>query len=121
MKRRGASREAPLRLNLELSLVIQLQSELDLSRIVGSITRRSDLAKACVCEIARPRDGDNPVAAEVGRVEIRVIENIEDLRTELHAEALGEREILEDGEVQSVESGPVNLGMTDAQHAKPRQ
>jgi hypothetical protein len=36
-KGRGASCEAPLRLNLELSLVIQLQSELNLPRIVRSI------------------------------------------------------------------------------------
>ena len=95
-KGRGATCEAPLRMNSEFSLVIQLQSELDLPRIVRSVAGRPDLAETRVCEVARPGDGDNAVAAEVGSVEIRVIENIEDLCTELYAEALIERDVLKD-------------------------
>src|SRR5258708_17468564 len=110
-KRRGASREAPLRLNLELSLVIQLQSELDLSRIVWSITRRADLAEVLrVGEIRGAGDGNDAVAAESRSVEVWMIEDVEDLRSELQAEAFREFEILEDRKVEPVEAGSDYLG-----------
>ena len=38
--------------------------------------------------ITRVGDGDNAVTAEVRGVEVRVVEDVEDLRTELQAETL---------------------------------
>src|SRR5258708_39534909 len=104
MKRRGASREAPLWLNFELSLVIQLQSKLDLSRIVWSITRRTDLAEVLrVGEIRGAGGGNDAVAAESRSVEVWMIEDVEDLRSQLQAEAFRELEFLEDGQVEPVQ------------------
>src|SRR5216684_755140 len=121
MKRRGASCEAPLWLNFELSLVIQLQSELDLPRIVGSIASGSNSAKTGILEVRRSGDSNNTIAAEPGSVEVGVVEDIEKLRSELETEALGERKFLEDREVQPVESWSFNLRATAAQSGKARQ
>ena len=67
------------------SLEVQLQSELDLSRIVGSIASRSDLSKVRTGVVVRAADSHNTVAAESGSVEVRVVEDVEELRTELQA------------------------------------
>ena len=69
--RRGAS-QAPLR-PVPSKLVIELQSELDLSRIVGSIASRSNFAEVRTRVIERIGDGDYTVAAKSGRIEIRMV------------------------------------------------
>src|SRR5215469_1126386 len=83
---------------------VQLQGELNLTRIIGRVTRRSDLAEVAAGEVARSANGDYSVAAEVRRIEVRVIEDVEHLRAELQPEALGEQEVLKDREVQSSEA-----------------
>ena len=75
-----------------------------------SITSCADFAKVGTGEIGRATDGDHAVTTESGRVEVRVIENIEDFRTELEPDALVERKILEDREVQPMEAWSWNLG-----------
>ncbi len=76
---------------------IQLQGELDLSRIVGRVASRSDLAKfACVCEVSRASDCDHTVAPEIGSVEVRVIEYVEKFGPKLQAEALINVEIFKE-------------------------
>ena len=65
-------------------LVVQLQSELDLTWIVGGIARRTDASEVrCVVEVERVADGDDTIAAEARCVEVGVIQDIEELRTEL--------------------------------------
>src|SRR5579864_705194 len=85
--------------HLALKLVVQLQSKLDLSRIVGSIASGSNFAEVRIREVARVGDRDNAVTAEARSVEVGVIEDIKELRPELQGEALGEPEVLECGEV----------------------
>src|ERR1700720_4246660 len=75
------------------SLEVQLQSELDLSRIVGRITSRSNLSKVRAGVVVRTADSHNTIAAKSRGVEVRVIENVEELRTELQLEALGKLEV----------------------------
>ena len=59
--------------------VIQLQGELDLPWIVGSIARGPDLPKLGSVEVQRVTNGDDAVAAEAGGIKVRVIEDIEEL------------------------------------------
>ena len=87
----------------------QLQSELDLPRIVGSITSGADPAKVRVGEIARTGDGHDAVAAEIRRVKVRVVENVEEFGPELQVDSFLDRERLKDREVQSTESGSRHL------------
>ena len=68
---------------LNLSLVVQLQSKLDLSRIEWFVTRRSNLAEVRVSVVPRTADGHDAVAAEVRSVEVRVVEDVEELCAEL--------------------------------------
>src|SRR5690348_8205711 len=62
---------------LLLYLVIQLQSKLNLPRIVRSITRRSDLAEVRAGKVRRIRNRDHTVAAKSRGVEVRMIQDIE--------------------------------------------
>src|ERR1700685_2200157 len=91
------------------SLEQQFQSELDLPRIVGRIASGSDLAESLVQKVLRPGDGHNAVAAKSRTVEVRMIENVKELRPELQVETLAEMEILGSGEIQSVEPWSINL------------
>src|ERR1017187_1724353 len=75
--------------------VVQLQSELDLSRIVGSIASGSNFSEVRIRVVARIGDRDNTVATKIWSVEVRMIENVEELRPELHRETLAEPEVLE--------------------------
>ena len=101
----------------ELSLEVQFQSELDLSRIERSIASRPDPAegvrtKCSVTirrEVKRSRDRVDAVATESRSVEVRVIENVEELRPELELEPFVELEILEGREVQPLEARSSNL------------
>src|ERR1700675_1459981 len=94
------------------SLVVQLQRELDLSRIVGSIARGSNGAKrprakgsvSVRREVERPGNCAHPVAGEFGRVEVRVVENVEELSAKLEPETLAKLEVLECREVQPFET-----------------
>ncbi len=96
----------------------QFQSQLDLSRIVGSITSRTHFAKVRAGEIACTRDRNNSVAAESRSVEVRVVEDIEELSSELHREAFAESEVLEGGEIQPLERRSGNLGRRTTQQAE---
>jgi hypothetical protein len=90
-------------------LEVQLQSELDLPRVVRSITGGSNLAEGRTIELTRVGNCYNAVTAEIRSVEVRVVENIEDLRPELEAEPLAQSNVLESGEIQPVESRSWNL------------
>src|SRR6266571_1461205 len=92
-----------------LSSVIQLQSELDLARIVWSIARRSDFSKIGISEIGCPRNCDNAVPSKSRIIEVRVVENIEELSAELQQETFGESHVLEGREVQALEGHSDNL------------
>ena len=76
-------------------LEVQLQSKLDLSRIVRSIASRSNFAEVSTGEVGGAADRDDAVATESRSVEVWMIENVEELRPELQAEALIKLEIFE--------------------------
>src|SRR6266702_4450378 len=90
---------------IHLSLVVQLQRKLNLARIVGFKPRRSDLAEVRVVEVARTADRHYAIAAEVGRVEVGMVEDVEELSTEFRRDPLGDRELLEDREVETMNAG----------------
>src|SRR5689334_7341153 len=100
------------------SLEVQLQSELDLSRIIRGITSRADRSKVRARVVVRTADGHDTVATESGRVEVRVIENVEELGTELQLEALRELEVFEEREIQPVEARSGNLGWRTTQNVQ---
>src|SRR5205814_5188347 len=91
-------------------LVVQLQSKLDLARIIWIVARRSNFAEVRVSEVARTADRHYAVAAEVGRVEVGMVENVEHLGAELHREPLSNRELLEYREVEAMETGAGGKG-----------
>ena len=70
--------------------VIELQSELDLPGIIGSIPSRPDFSEVRAGEVGRTGDGDNSVPTKSWSVEVRVIEDIEELRTELQGKPLAQ-------------------------------
>ena len=78
-----------------IALVVELQSELDLPWIVWSIASGSDLTEGSVSEVARASDGRHAVAAEVGSVEVRMVEDVEELSPELHGDAVADLETFE--------------------------
>src|SRR3984885_4200123 len=94
---------------LHLSLVIQFQSELDLPRIVGSIACRTDLAKSRTGEIAGTGDRHNTVSAEIGCVEVWMVDYVKEFSAELQHESLAQSHVLERGEVQPLERWSGNL------------
>src|SRR5260370_7952326 len=85
---RDAFCKAPLSWNCEFGLVIQLQSELDLPRIVRSIARRADLAEGRIVVVARSRYCNNSITAEIRRVKVVVLCDVQELRTDLNAATL---------------------------------
>ena len=92
----------------------ELERKLDLPRIVRSIAGGADFAEAGgVAGVGVVGGGGNrhdAVAAESGRVKVRVIGDVKDLHPELKLTLLVEREILKYGEIQAVETRPGNLG-----------
>ena len=81
-------------------LEIQFQSELDLPRIIWCVTRRSNFPEAIdIAEVAGSRNRNHAVAAEIGSVEVRMIEYVEELRPELQPETFVELHVFEHGEV----------------------
>ncbi len=66
-------------------------------------------------EISRAGDRNDAVAAESGGVEVRMIENIKNLRPELETEPLAKWNFLEQGKVQAVKPWSNNLRRTTAQ------
>jgi len=89
--------------------VIQLYCELNLPRIIRSIARRSNFAKAGIGEVTRSGNRGNAVSTEVGRIEVRMVQDVKELRPELHPESLGDLEIPEHREVHTLEWWPSNL------------
>src|SRR5439155_23424419 len=87
----------------------QLQSELDLPRVVRRIARRADSTKVRVSEVARTGDGYHTVAAEIRRVEVRVVKDVKHFCPELQGETLLDCKVLENGHVQPAERGPRHL------------
>ena len=81
----------------------ELQSKLNLSRVIRSESRRSNFAKVRTGIVSRATDRDNTVAAKAGSVERWVVGDIEELRAELECVALFEVEVLKDGEVHLAE------------------
>src|SRR5579864_5260953 len=69
-------------------LEVQLQSQLDLTRVVRSIAGRSDLAKGRVRVVPRSADRHHSVSTKIRLVEVRMVENVKHLRPELELEAL---------------------------------
>src|SRR5262249_26963815 len=62
------------------------------------------------CPVGGATDCNDAIAAKARRVEIRVVEDVEDFRPELQLALLVKRNVLEDGEVKPVEAGTRNLG-----------
>ena len=91
------------------TLVIQLYGELNLPRIIRCIARRSNFTEAGVGEVTRSGNRGNAVSAKVGRIEVRMVQDVEELRPELHAESLGDLEIPEHREIHTLEWWPSNL------------
>ena len=86
-------------------LVIQLKGKLDLARIVWVEARASDLAEVRISEVARTADGHHTVAAEVGRVEVWMVEDVKELGPEFRSEPLCNRELLEHREIETMDTG----------------
>jgi len=59
-------------------LVVKLECELDLSRVVWRIPRRADFAEGCAVERSRSGNRYDAVSTEARCIEVRVVENIED-------------------------------------------
>jgi hypothetical protein len=87
-----------------IALVVQLQSKLNLPWIIRSIACRSDFTEGGAGEVARVSDGCDAVATEVRCVEVRMVEDVEELSPELHREAVAELDPFEGGEVQPMEA-----------------
>ena len=85
------------------NLEVEFQSKLDLPRIVRSIAGRSDLAKAGTGEVPRSRDRNHAVTAEVWRIEVGVIKDVEEFSPEFQPEPLSQLHILENREIHSLE------------------
>src|SRR5437764_52820 len=70
--------------DVTLSSVVQLQSKLNLPRIVGSVASGADRAEVVgVGEIGRSGDRHNTVSAKSWRIEVGVVENVKELSSEL--------------------------------------
>jgi hypothetical protein len=96
----GGLRLAPFWRPSRTVLVVQLQGELNLSRIVWRIPGRINPAKVRTLEVERAWGGDPVAPAGKSRgVEVWMIKNVEAFPAELQTEALGETEILENREV----------------------
>ena len=78
-----------------IGLVVQLQSKLDLPRIIRSIASGPDLTEGSVREVARASNGLHAVAAKIGRIEVRMVKDVEELSPELHGDAVADLEALE--------------------------
>ena len=88
----------------------ELERELDLPRVVGSIAGRPDFAEVAVGEIGGTTDCDNAITTEARRIEVRVVGQVKDFRAELELTLLVDWKVLKDGKVQTVEAGTGNLG-----------
>lgn len=108
--------EAPLSKHLPagclLGLVVELESELDLPRVVRRIASRADQAEVGVGVICRSTDSYNSVTAKAWRVEVRMVEDVEDFRPELQSIPFLKHKILKDRKVQPVETRAGNLSQT---------
>src|SRR5262249_37337567 len=93
-------------------LVVKLESELDLARIVGSITRRTNLAEGVAVEVAGTGDRHHAVAAKIWSVIVRVVGNVEAFRPELQTETFFDWEVLEKGQVNTLETRTWDLSHT---------
>ena len=69
-------------------------------------------------KLPEPETDDNSVAAEIRSVEVRVVEDIEELSPELQVEAFAELEVLEGGEIQPLERWSGDLGWGSTQQAE---
>jgi len=87
-----------------LCSVVQLESKLDLPRIVRSIAVDPTSPKMRIVEVARAPNRYDPVPTEVRRVEVRVVEDIEELSPELHRETIVQLQGLEHRVIQTMES-----------------
>src|SRR5579859_6209818 len=104
-----------------LSLEVQLQSKLNLSRIVRSIARRSNLTEGRAGEVPRISDRRHAVAAEVGGIEIRVIEDVEELSPELRREPLVDGNRLEYRQGELAQRRSVGRGGATAENSSTSQ
>ena len=82
-----------------LSLEKQIQSKLNLSRIIGSITCGSNFSKVGTGEVAGIADRDDAIATKIRSIEVRVVKDVEEFGSELQREPFRQREGLEQGEV----------------------
>src|SRR6476660_3476470 len=104
-----------------LSLVVQLQSKLNLPRIEWSIASRSYFAEVRISEVPRASDSHDAVSTEVWRVEVRVVEDVEELSSELHREPLVELESFEHREVEAMEGRSCDLTRLAAKSCRALQ
>ena len=91
------------------NLVIQLYRELNLPRIIRSIARRSNFAERVTGEVTRSGYRGDSVSTKIGRIEVRVVQDVEELRPELQPESLGDLEVPEHREVHTLEWWSSNL------------
>ena len=109
--------QAPSVPSWTVRLEVQLQSELDLPRIVRSIAGCANFAKVGTGKVGRTTDGYNSIATEAGSVEVRVIQDVKELRTEFQELFFKGMESLHDGEIDIDHLGPpenVSAGVPEA-------
>src|SRR3954451_19175133 len=98
-----------------VSLVVKLQGKLYLPRIIGCVSRRSDLSKVGAREVGCTGYGNYAVSAKPRSVEVWMVGDVEELGAELQEEALREPKILECREVKSLERGSGDLSWGTSQ------
>ena len=101
---------------LHLSLVVELHSKLDLARILSGEAGRSNFTEGRAVEVVGTRDRGNTIAAEVGSIEGRVIEDVKELSPELHIKAFVDGNILERREVEFSDSRTLRGGGITAEN-----
>ena len=86
--------EAPLPVGCKRQLVVQLKRELDLPRIIWGVSSGPDFTEVGTRKVARTGDGYNAVATEIRGVEVWVVENVKEFRTELEVDVFLNRKVL---------------------------
>ena len=86
--------------------------------VVLPVARRRNRSETVARVIQRSRRRSDTVAAESRIREVRMVRQVEELRTEFQPEALVELEYLEERKVQPVESGADELCRPAAERAE---
>ena len=88
-----------------LWLIVQLEGELDLARIVGIVARGTDQPKVATGEVGGATNGDDSITAKSRGTEVGMIHDVEELGAKLTTEPIAELDVLEQREVQAMKAG----------------